>query len=124
MHYVKEKKMKDDELIALVTECGLTPWVKHEYIGGTLFSATDEGIDGDLAGLIQFAKLVAKHAIAQDREAVALLIEKRGAQGYGTLAIAAEVRADNACSTLCHPEEPCFITEDGMCTKRGSHGQT
>jgi hypothetical protein len=71
-----------------------------------------------------FAKLVAKHAIAQDREAVALLIEKRGAQGYGTLAIAAEVRADNACSTLCHPEEPCFITEDGMCAKRGSHGQT
>jgi hypothetical protein len=71
-----------------------------------------------------FAKLVAKHAIAQDREAVALLIEKRGAQGYGTLAIAAEVRADNACSTLCHPEETCFITEDGMCAKRGSHGQT
>jgi len=71
-----------------------------------------------------FAKLVAKHSIAQDREAVALLIEKRGAQGYGTLAIAAEVRADNACSTLCHPEEPCFITEDGMCAKRGSHGQT
>jgi hypothetical protein len=70
-----------------------------------------------------FAKLVAKHAIAQDREAVALLIEKRGAQGYGTLAIAAEVRADNACSTLCHPEEPCFITEDGMCAKRGSHGE-
>jgi hypothetical protein len=74
-------------------------------------------------GLVDFAKLVAKHAIAKDREAVALLIEKRGAQGYGTLAIAAEVRADNACSTLCHPEEPCFITEDGMCAKRGSHGE-
>jgi hypothetical protein len=73
--------------------------------------------------LVDFAKLVAKHAIAQDREAVALLIEKRGAQGYGTLAIAAEVRADNACSTLCHPEEPCFITEDGMCAKRGCHGE-
>jgi hypothetical protein len=74
--------------------------------------------------LKRFAKLVAKHAIAKDREAVALLIEKRGMQGYGTLAIAAEVRADNTCSTLCHPEEPCFITEDGMCAKRGSHGQT
>ena len=80
--------------------------------------------DAMVTFLEAFAKLVAKHAIAQDREAVALLIEKRGAQGYGTLAIAAEVRADNACSTLCHPEEPCFITEDGMCAKRGSHGQT
>ncbi len=53
--------MNDDELIALATECGLMPWVKHEHIGGTSFSATDEGIDGDLAGLIQFAKLVAAH---------------------------------------------------------------
>lgn len=80
--------------------------------------------DDESNRLEAFAKLVAKHAIAKDREAVALLIEKRGAQGYGTLAIAAEVRADNACSTLCHPEEPCFITEDGMCAKRGSHGKT
>jgi hypothetical protein len=53
--------MKDDELIALAAECGLMPWVKHEHVGGTSFSATDEGIDGDLAGLIQFAKLVAAH---------------------------------------------------------------
>ena len=59
--------MKDDELIALAAECGLMPWVKHEHVGGTSFSATDEGIDGDLAGLIQFAKLVAAH----EREAIA-----------------------------------------------------
>ena len=76
------------------------------------------------AAFIRLTRSAAAHAIAKDREAIALLIEKRGAQGYGTLAIAAEVRADNACSTLCHPEEPCFITEDGMCEKRGSHGQT
>jgi len=50
--------MNDDELIALAAECGLMPWVKHEHIGGTSFSATDDGIDGDIAGLIQFAKLV------------------------------------------------------------------
>jgi hypothetical protein len=38
--------------------------------------------------LEDFANLVAAH----EREAIALLIEKRGMQGYGTLAIAAEVR--------------------------------
>jgi hypothetical protein len=48
--------------------------------------------DDESNRLEAFAKRVAKHAIAQDREAVALLIEKRGMQGYGTLAIAAEVR--------------------------------
>jgi len=64
--------MNDDELIALATECGLMPWVKHEHVGGTSFSATDEGIDGDLAGLIQFAKLVAAH----EREGIAEMFDE------------------------------------------------
>jgi hypothetical protein len=44
--------------------------------------------DVTLEELEAFANLVAAH----EREAIALLIEKRGMQGYGTLAIAAEVR--------------------------------
>ena len=100
--------MAKEQIIQLMAEAGLKTPARGDFI----FIHWD-----------QIALLI-KHAIAKDREAIALLIEKRGAQGYGTLAIAAEVRADNACSTLCHPEEPCFITEDGMCAKRGSHGQT
>jgi hypothetical protein len=36
--------------------------------------------------------LLIKHLESVERESIALLIEKRGMQGYGTLAIAAEVR--------------------------------
>jgi hypothetical protein len=70
--------MKDDELIALAAECGLMPWVKHEHVGGTSFSATDEGIDGDLAGLIQFAKLVAAH----EREACAKVCDDMASKNH------------------------------------------
>jgi hypothetical protein len=42
--------------------------------------------------LVDFAKRVANHVENLERESIALLIEKRGMQGYGTLAIAAEVR--------------------------------
>jgi hypothetical protein len=109
--------MDREQIIQWAREAGFMLVTKSDPETGGWYECFDDELEA-------FAKLVAKHAIAQDREAVALLIEKRGAQGYGTLAIAAEVRADNACSTLCHPEEPCFITEDGMCAKRGSHGQT
>ena len=81
--------MKDDELIALAAECGLMPWVKHEHVGGTSFSATDEGIDGDLAGLIQFAELVAAH----EREACAKYFEDHWRQEWTDEQIAAAIRA-------------------------------
>jgi hypothetical protein len=49
--------------------------------------------DGSIVdSLNRFAKLVANHVESVERESIALLIEKRGMQGYGTLAIAAEVR--------------------------------
>jgi hypothetical protein len=59
--------MNRDDIIRMADEAGITPWERLEYIGGKKFSSTDEGLDGDLTCLIQFATLVA----AAEREACA-----------------------------------------------------
>ena len=51
--------MNRDEIIRMAVDAGIIPWTRHEYVGGNNFSASDEGLDGDLASLIQFAALVA-----------------------------------------------------------------
>ena len=61
------------EIIEMAAAAGIIPWTKHEHVGGNNFSASDEGLDGDLASLIQFAKLVA----AKEREACAKVAEER-----------------------------------------------
>ena len=63
--------MSEDEIIQMAVECGIIPWTKHEYIGDQKFTATDEGLDGDLASLIQFFQM----ATAHEREAIAQMIE-------------------------------------------------
>jgi hypothetical protein len=71
--------MNRDEIIRMADEAGITPWERLEYIGGKRFSSTDEGLDGDLTCLIQFANLVA----AAEREACAKVCEKDAtAWGY------------------------------------------
>ena len=60
------------EIIEMAAAAGIIPWTKHEHVGGNNFSASDEGLDGDLASLIQFAKLVT----AKEREACAKLVEE------------------------------------------------
>jgi hypothetical protein len=66
--------MNRDDIIRMADEAGITPWEKLEYIGGKNFSSTDEGLDGDLTCLIQFASLVA----AAEREACAKVCEDYG----------------------------------------------
>ena len=51
--------MTREDIIRMAVDAGIIPWTKHEYVGGKNFSASDEGLDGDLASLIQFAGLVA-----------------------------------------------------------------
>ena len=51
--------MTREDIIRMAVDAGIIPWTKHEYVGGNNFSASDEGLDGDLASLIQFAALVA-----------------------------------------------------------------
>ena len=84
--YLDEQEVR--EITAVAIEAGIVPWVKHEFINGC-FIPTDDGMDGDQASLIQFGQLLLK----QEREACALLCETMGAKGYGTLAIAAAIRA-------------------------------
>ena len=51
--------MNSEDIIRMAVDAGIIPWTRHEYVGGNNFSASDEGLDGDLASLIQFAALVA-----------------------------------------------------------------
>lgn len=64
--------MNRDDIIRMADEAGITPWERLEYIGGKKFSSTDEGLDGDLTCLIQFATFVAAH----EREQCAKFVEE------------------------------------------------
>jgi hypothetical protein len=62
--------MTDMEILQLSDKCGVTAVSKHEW-DGKRFNHTDDLLDGDFAGLIQFARLL----IAGEREACAKLCE-------------------------------------------------
>ncbi len=64
--------MTTDDIIYMANEAGITPWTKHEFVRGKGFSATDDGLDGDLVCLVQFAHLIA----AFERELCAKVAEK------------------------------------------------
>lgn len=50
--------MTRDDIIRMATEAGITPWAQLQWVGGK-FVDVDEGMDGDIACLMQFADLVA-----------------------------------------------------------------
>lgn len=64
--------MSEDEIIQMAVECGIIPWTNHEYIGDQKFTATDDGLDGDAASLIQFFQM----AVAHEREECAKVCEE------------------------------------------------
>ncbi len=66
--------MSEDEIIQMAVDCGITPWTRHEYIGNQRFTATDDGLDGDAAALVQFAQMVAE----REREECAKVCEQPG----------------------------------------------
>jgi hypothetical protein len=70
--------MTDMEILQLSDKCGVTAVSKHEW-DGKRFNHTDDLLDGDFAGLIQFARLL----IAGEREACAKLCETECAQNDG-----------------------------------------
>ena len=57
--------MTRDDITRMAAEAGITPWVHHQWVGGNKFVHADEGMDGDLACLMQFAALVAAAALAE-----------------------------------------------------------
>ena len=70
--------MERDRVLELAAQAGLFPWVKHEW-SQDRFVHTDEGIDGDLACLIQFAELVAAARVTiADAEELDTAIRARG----------------------------------------------
>lgn len=73
--------MTDERIVGL--------WLKANHWDVTGFSRT-------IADLRSFTEMVTK----VDREDIALLVEQMGIEGYGTLAIAAAIRAGNS------PEKP------------------
>ena len=61
--------MNRDDIIRMAADAGITPWVHHQWVKDK-FIHIDEGMDGDLACLMQFAALVA----AAEREACTKLV--------------------------------------------------
>jgi len=72
--------MSEDEIIQMAVECGIIPWTKHEYIGNKRFTATDDGLDGDAASLVQFFQM----AVAHEREACAQRLDAVGCDHCAT----------------------------------------
>lgn len=62
--------MNKEDILRMALEAGIIPWEKMEWSNNRFVSA-DEGMDGDLACLMQFAAFVAAH----EREACAKLCE-------------------------------------------------
>jgi hypothetical protein len=82
------------DIVYMANEAGITPWTKHEFVGGKKWSATDDGLDGDFACLIQFAHIIEANAKAEERESCAKLVEESGACGDDNMdQLAAAIRA-------------------------------
>ena len=55
--------MNEAQVIAIAEAAGIIPWSRHQFVGGKKMAHVDDGLDGDLASLLQFAKLLEEHAI-------------------------------------------------------------
>lgn len=65
--------MTDNELFKLAFKCGLIAWTRHDYLAEKKDFRDlpiDEGMDGDGASLIQFARQVAANERAKCVKAI------------------------------------------------------
>jgi hypothetical protein len=60
--------MTDKEIMELADKAGILRWSKQEWAGNQ-FIRTDDGMDGDAACLVQFAKLI----VERERERAAMI---------------------------------------------------
>jgi ubiquinone biosynthesis protein UbiJ len=60
--------MERAEVLELAVAAGIMPWIKREWNGKQLVH-TDDGMDGDLACLLQFAELI----VERERERAAAI---------------------------------------------------
>ena len=70
--------MTRDDIIRMAEEAGMPKWLQEDWFANPFDSFA-----------LKFAYLIA----AAEREAIANLVEQMGIEGYGTLAIAAAIRA-------------------------------
>lgn len=49
--------MNKSDVLKLADDAGIVPWVKLEVVNGGVME-TEEGMDGDMACLLQFAQLI------------------------------------------------------------------
>lgn len=74
--------MNRDDIIRMAADAGITPWVHHQWVKDK-FIHIDEGMDGDLACLIQFANLVAAAQRQQlTDEQISVLWHQSGEQPF------------------------------------------
>lgn len=74
--------MNRDDIIRLAHEAGIIPWEQMEW-SNNRFVLTDEGMDGDLACLMQFANLVAAAQRQQlTDEQISVLWHQSGEQPF------------------------------------------
>lgn len=62
--------MNKQDVLKMATDCGIICWTRNRWVKDR-FLPIDEGMDGDLACLMQFAEMVAR----QERKACAALCE-------------------------------------------------
>ena len=79
--------MKQEDVIRMAYEAGIIPWCQMHW-SANQFVTIDEGMDGDLTCLMQFAALIA----AAERKACAKVCEAYIAEGIGK-EMAAAIRA-------------------------------
>lgn len=64
----------------MASDAGIVPWTLHQYVGNKRWTPKEEGLEGDMACLMQFAELVANY----QRERVAAWMMDAGyATGHG-----------------------------------------
>jgi ubiquinone biosynthesis protein UbiJ len=80
--------MEREKLLRLAERVGIVPWVRHEWTGRR-FVHTDEGMEGDLACLMQFYTL----AVEQERERAAMICHQLRDVKYPADDIAARIMA-------------------------------
>lgn len=62
--------MNKQDVLKMATDCGIICWTRNRWVKDR-FLPIDEGMDGDLACLMQFAEMIAR----QERKACAALCE-------------------------------------------------
>ena len=63
----------------MASDAGIVPWTLHQYVGKKRWTPKEEGLEGDMACLMQFAELVAKYECEKAAERAWHALVSKGA---------------------------------------------